>query len=264
MQYIIDHDLHIHSQLSLCSGHPEQTPARILQYAVQNHYSTICLTDHYWDESVPGAPEWYQIQNTEHIRRALPLPQAKGVRFLFGCETDMDKYSVVGISDKMLNELDFVIVPLNHLHMMGFTIDPENGSTERRADWFIRRFDTLLGMDLPFEKIGIAHFTCRLIDRNTPRSHIELYDMISDDTYRELFGRAAAKGCGIELNFPIGSYQGADLDSILRPYRIAADCGCKFYFGSDAHVPQGLDDALPNFTAIRDALGLTEDQKFTV
>ena len=27
MKYIIDHDLHLHSQLSRCSNHPEQTPA---------------------------------------------------------------------------------------------------------------------------------------------------------------------------------------------------------------------------------------------
>ena len=33
MKFIIDHDLHIHSQLSLCSGIPEQTPKAILEYA---------------------------------------------------------------------------------------------------------------------------------------------------------------------------------------------------------------------------------------
>ena len=32
----LDHDLHIHSQLSLCSSDPAQTPARILQYAKEN------------------------------------------------------------------------------------------------------------------------------------------------------------------------------------------------------------------------------------
>ena len=31
MKYLIDHDYHIHSMLSLCSGHPEQTPENILE-----------------------------------------------------------------------------------------------------------------------------------------------------------------------------------------------------------------------------------------
>lgn len=33
MRYSFDHDLHIHSQISSCSNHPEQTTERILQYA---------------------------------------------------------------------------------------------------------------------------------------------------------------------------------------------------------------------------------------
>ena len=33
MGYSFDHNLHIHSQISSCSNHPEQTTERILQYA---------------------------------------------------------------------------------------------------------------------------------------------------------------------------------------------------------------------------------------
>ena len=36
MKFIIDHDLHIHSHLSLCSHDDAQTPARILEYAKDN------------------------------------------------------------------------------------------------------------------------------------------------------------------------------------------------------------------------------------
>ena len=36
MKFCIDHDLHIHSHLSLCSHDEEQTPARSLEYAVKN------------------------------------------------------------------------------------------------------------------------------------------------------------------------------------------------------------------------------------
>ena len=98
MKYTFDHDYHIHSKLSSCSRHPEQTTERILAYARKNSFKTITLTDHYWDETVEGASSWYAPQNTEHIRQALPLPQAEGIRFLFGCETELNKDLTVGVS----------------------------------------------------------------------------------------------------------------------------------------------------------------------
>lgn len=60
MRYAYDHDFHIHSALSLCSRDPEQSPERILKYAQDNRLKTVCLTDHFWDERVPGASDWYE------------------------------------------------------------------------------------------------------------------------------------------------------------------------------------------------------------
>lgn len=52
----VDHDLHIHSRVSPCAG-PEgdtQLPENILKYVEKNKFHTICLTDHYRDETVSG------------------------------------------------------------------------------------------------------------------------------------------------------------------------------------------------------------------
>ena len=84
MRYQIDHDMHIHSYLSLCSPSGHQVPQKILEYAAKEGLSTIVLTDHYWDERIAGPSGWYAPQNTAHIKAALPLPQAEGIRFLFG------------------------------------------------------------------------------------------------------------------------------------------------------------------------------------
>ena len=89
MKFTYDHDLHIHSNLSPCDPRPEQTPDFILSYAKKNGLNTICLTDHYWDERVEGASDMYAKLHTAHIKKALPLPKAEGIRFLFGCETEM-------------------------------------------------------------------------------------------------------------------------------------------------------------------------------
>ena len=126
MIYRIDHDLHIHSGLSLCSGDAAQTPQAILQYAHKYGLKTVCITDHYRDDTVPGASNWYQKQNFDHIAASRPLPQDGQTRFLFGCETDMKKDMVIGIPNERFREFDFVIIPTTHLHMRNFTIAEED------------------------------------------------------------------------------------------------------------------------------------------
>ena len=127
MKYVIDHDYHIHSQISQCSSDPEQNTVNILAYAKEKELKRIILTDHFWDENVSGASNWY---NTYHkftdLSKALPLPQDDEIEFLFGCETDMDKNGVIGISPERFDEFDFIIVPTTHLHMKSFTLDEED------------------------------------------------------------------------------------------------------------------------------------------
>ncbi|MBO5369087.1 MAG: PHP domain-containing protein, partial [Clostridia bacterium] len=73
MKCIYDNDLHIHSKLSSCSNDEDQTTERILLYAKENNLKTICITDHFWDENVTGASDWYKPQNLAHISASLPL-----------------------------------------------------------------------------------------------------------------------------------------------------------------------------------------------
>ena len=259
MKFIIDHDLHIHSKLSLCSNHPEQTPSAILEYAQRLGLRHICLTDHYWDDAVPGASDWYKAQNYAHIEKALPLPKADGITFDFGCETDFDKHMTLGIGKEAMEKFDFIIVPTSHLHMTGFTIEKSMKSAAERAKFYMERNHALLDMDLPFEKMGLAHFTCSLMDRGCDEKSNVILDMITDAEFSEFFTRAASKGIGIELNTPL--IKSSD-DAELRPYKIAKACGCKFYLGSDAHTPKDLLAALARFEAITNALDLTEDDKF--
>jgi HisJ family histidinol phosphate phosphatase len=262
MRYVADHDFHIHSYLSSCSRDPEQTAERILTYAEENGLKNICLTDHLWDSSVVGASKWYTPQNIEHISEILPLPYRDNVNFHFGCETELDKHLTLGLAKENFDKFDFIIIPTTHLHMTNFTIDEDQLNREGRVSAYVNRLRSVLAMDLPFHKIGIAHLTCPLIARESWQEHIAIIDSISDEIFGELFSIAAKKGVGIELNFPIRKYEGDELDSILRPYRIAKANGCKFYFGSDAHHPSELAGAKQRFEQIIDALELTEDDRF--
>lgn len=271
MKFTADHDYHIHSHISLCSNDPEQTNERILRYAEENGLRKICLTDHFWDESIPAQCGFYNQQGFERIKKALPLPQSENVRFLFGCEAEMDKSFNVGVSEKLYDEFDFIIVPTTHLHFNAFVMEKVTQEPEYRAWLWAERFRRLLEKDMPFHKMGVAHLTCSLMlagewesgERAGEKKYLSVLRLIDDATYRELFLAAAKKGIGIELNTPnINDMSAYERAEVLRPYRAAKEMGCKFYLGSDAHTPAELDGAMPRFDAIIDALGLMEADKF--
>ena len=265
MKFSIDHDLHIHSNISKCSGDPEQTPERILRYAQENGLKTVCITDHFWDEAVLVLPEsWYKGQGLSHISKALPLPQADGVRFLFGCETELDRTLTVGVAKDHYDLFDFIIIPTTHMHMNGFTLTKEEGeNAQTRAEAWVKRLDAVLSMDLPFHKVGLAHLTCTLI-APTREMYLETLSRIPEEEMHRLFEKAAALGVGIELNESFNHYTEDEWKLILRPYRIAKSHGCKFYLGSDAHTVKGLEYAMQKHQRMVEDLGLTEEDKFTI
>ena len=264
MRYVPDHDYHIHSMLSQCSSNPEQTAENILKYAKDHGFSSIALTDHFWDEAVPGASNWYATYHKySDISKALPLPSDSEVEFLFGCETDMDKNGVIGLSREKYDLFDFIIVSTTHMHMKGFAIDESaHASPDALARLWVERFDTLLKSDLPFGKVGIAHLVTRCIAVEN-NMHLEVIKRVPSEEMYRLFTEAARLGLGIELNGDDMGFADEDADTALRPFRIAKECGCKFYYGSDAHKPREFD-VYRNLNRAIDLLGLTEDDKFHI
>ena len=262
MKFKLDHDYHLHTNLSRCSKDPEQTPERLAAYALKEGFREICLTNHFWDDSYPGANNFYQTQNLEHIERARPLPEVDGVKFYFGCEGEMRADGLIGILPENYDKFDFIIIPTTHLHMNGFTIMEEDTPLPRRAVKYVERYERLLSSALPFHKVGVAHLTAGLIARDVPGDHLKVLEMIGDETFRDLFRETARVGMGVELNVPLLDPDSNECEIILRPYRIALECGCRFYLGSDAHSTAELDIAPERFREIIERLDLTEDDKF--
>ncbi len=263
MKYKIDHDYHIHSKLSRCSDDPEQTTERILEYADVNGMKSVAITDHYWDETIPGAWTWYELQNTEHVSQNLPLPEKEGIRFMFGCECEFPKEMIPAISKERFDTFDFIIVPTTHLHMKSI-VSPDITDTDVRAALWTGRLEALLNCELPFHKVGIAHLTCGLIYKTDRAAFCRILNTIKDDDMERLFAKAAEIGVGIEINADCMRYDDSEAETVLRPYRIAKYQGCKFYLGSDAHHPAQLEAAPELFKRGIDALGLTEADKFYI
>ncbi|MBQ7715312.1 MAG: hypothetical protein IJT70_05525 [Clostridia bacterium] len=266
MRYVADNDLHIHSYISPCSGDEKQSAEAILAYAVKNGFRDICVTDHFWDPIVPGATPYLELESLEALKKILPLPTARGVRFMFGCETELHKSGTLAIARETFDEFDFVVIPINHFHMAGFTIpDEDYNRPDRLAERWTERFLHVLSLDLPFEKIGFAHLSCELMARYSPHAHLDVCDMIPDDDMKRCFSLAAERGAGIELNFEnIFGYTDPELERLLRMYRVAKSEGCAFYFGSDAHHPEELEGAKNRFERVIDLLDLREEDKFRI
>lgn len=255
MRFKPDHDLHIHTQLSFCSKDPEQSTENILKYGERNGFSTLCITDHMWDTArIPTDDDFYENQTYEYVCRSLPLPQSDKVKMLFGCETDLDMNMVLGVSREVIDALDFVIIPINHFHMHGFTCTGEE-TTEELAKHFIKRFDAILDMDLPFHKIGMAHLCGGVITENRA---------VPESEYRRIFAKAADRGVGIEINLRLEPMTGEHKDAIMEPLFLAKEAGCKFYLGSDMHHPHNMPDVMDRFNTAIDILDLREEDKFII
>lgn len=260
MRMKADHDIHLHSQLSRCSRDPLQTAEALMAHARETGLLQLCITDHFWDAPVPGASDWYKGQDLAHLSSILPLPQEEGVQFFFGCEAEMDKHFRLGILRESFDAFDFVIIALTHLHRPGFTIPEEMNTAEARAAYLVERFERLFAMDLPFEKIGLAHITTPLLWREVPEGHLQVLERITDAQWERIFSAAAQKGCGVELNLKALKKD----ERVLHPYRIARDMGCRFYLGSDAHHPADLVGNRQAFEMYIEELKLAEEMRFRI
>lgn len=266
MRFIVDHDLHIHSYQSACSRNPEQNPRTMLDYAKRQGLKQICITDHFWDEDAGSGAPCYGEENIFQKKEDFgPLPSEEGIELLFGAETEMDRNMHLGFADHHFDAVDFLVIPTTHLNMMGLTLNKEEASSvTSRANLWVKRLDALLSKDLPFHKIGIAHLTCSTMAYWSRQTELEIYSKISDQDVYTLMKGAAETGVGIEINGCSMMYKEEEKEQILRFYRIARECGCKFYCGSDAHQPQELDRAIGYFNRAIEELGLQETDKFHI
>lgn len=256
----IDHDFHVHTFLSSCSNDPASTPANILAAAAAVGLRALAVTDHMWDSGVPGASNWYASQDYEHImqvRKQLPEDR-HGIRVFIGCETEYCGNGKIGISRETADKLDFVLVPMSHLHMKGFTISKSVTDSGAVAGLMVERFHEVLDLDLAD---GIAH---PFLPLGFKERVDEIVGLISDRQFADCFRRAAKLGVSIECTtgfFPSlsgGEQEGWHDATFLRMLAIAKRMGCRFHFASDAHSLAGIG-TVTKLAPFTEALGFTPE-----
>lgn len=268
MRYVFDHDFHIHSCLT---GGRANTPEVIFNYAKENGLKTVITTDHYWDDRIPTDVNHGDIGN-EEIHSLLPYPQGDGVRMLIGAEADIAPDGTLGANRRTFDDFDFILLSATHLgssKWFPFDGTPEESIPER-AKAYVRRFDAIFNADIPHHKAGITHPVGSVIG---PSEELYRYvlDAIPDAEFHRLFRTAAQLGIGVEIN--LASMRNHTLKempqhtpelqpSVFRPYYIAREEGCKFFFGSDTHFPHEFSFKPATAETVIDQLELKESEKF--
>lgn len=249
MRFVPDHDLHIHTRLSPCSKDPRQIPEAVLAYGITAGMKLLNLADHCWPD-------------TQDAVLAVPdsLPQGKHCFLLHGAEIDMDMNDNLSAPISAIEALDFSVIALNHLHLKNYCVPrdfPEDAETHKKR--FQERLHHLLSLDLPFYKTGIAHFSDSLVCTADP---IRCIDLFTDGELIDIFTKIRDRGMGVELNLTPENFCGSDLDSVMRPFHIAKNLGCKFYMGGDAHHPESFAGNLSKkMNPLIDLLRLEESDK---
>ncbi len=249
-----DHDLHIHTRLSGCCGDKAMLPERILAESLARGLKTICVTDHCWSANAGAPPLWYERNDIPHAQSSLPLPQADGARFLFGCETEYLGGDRLGLARDDFDLFDLAVIPVNHFHSADVRGAAPCDTPEAFAELLVSRLEALLTLDLPWRKIGIAHLSFCYANFSDERGE-RYYPALPEERLKRCFDRLAILGAGIELNgsnFPTGAYA----DTYLRPFALAKNAGCLFYCGSDAHAVTELSRIVRAQT-VAGILGLT-------
>ena len=257
----INHDLHSHTNLSACCHDDALTAAYSCGYAGEHGYSRLCITDHFWDADIPGASEWYAPQNLAHVKKALTLPKFDGVNILFGCETEYCGGNKLGIAPAHYDEFHMIVIPVNHFHMEGFVCPADCDTAEKLSSLLIGRMEELLEIDLPWQKVGVAHLNGCIFMGG--RGYDRAMELLPEARLRSVFRRLAQKGAGIELNASCFGPDWMDTKNAgLRLLRIALEEKCKFYCASDAHTRADLGLVSQRMRTVADAIGLTAGDLF--
>lgn len=255
----IEHDFHLHTNLSLCAKR-EVTAADYVAGARRLGLKKLGFSDHFWDAAVDGANKFYQPQHYEHIcllKPELEKLRCDDLQIYFGCETEYDPLSrSAAITEATAEQLDFLLVPNSHTHMMM----PKDcyEPYQKHADFMLQATYDILSCPVSRYITAIAHpfeaVAC-------PYPNGLLIDLITDDEFKRVLDVMAKKGIAFEIN--VSSMKGKTPEEIgqmsqIRLFRLAKQQGCKFLFGSDAHNAQA-HDWYENATLIANLLALAPD-----
>lgn len=224
MGLTIEHDLHIHSNLSLCAR-AEMTFENIASAARSRGFAVIGVCDH---TDVVG--DWERerrlLRNFDLARRAA---RGSGLRILVGSEVTMLAPGKVAISADTARQLDYVSVATNHYHL------PEvQHPCDRTARGYARHHLEILESicDLDWADI-VAHPFLSGFIKDVQFGQEEFFQAIDEERLKELLARLGKRNIRLELNPRVPAER---TDFFRRVVEMGREAGVRFSLGSDAHT----------------------------
>lgn len=239
---IIDHDFHIHTVYSNDTD-KTATVNNYVEAAREIGIKKLGFAEHFWDEKIEGAFDFYKPLGFKHLlpsREMLKSFKDDSVKLYFGCEVEYNpRISGPAIAEETAEKFDFITVPHSHSHE---TMPTEYyQSPEKHLNFILEAYNNILESNISKYITSMAHpFS---VVARSPHSQKMLIDMVSDDTLKRMFDKAAQKDIAIEINTGCVlrdfetqlTMENVNESKLIRVYRIAKECGCKFIFGSDSH-----------------------------
>ena len=247
-------DYHVHTNLSSCARRTT-TIESYLPVAKEQGLTKIGISDHVWDDKIPGASNFYLPQFPAHsaLIKEQGVPGViDGIQFLFGCEADMNKDDVIGMTEESAAMFDYILIPTAHFHMKGFTIEKDT-PVQTAAKRMLERMYKVC--EVPFVS-GIAHPFLPMGYDNDRR---ELFASLADAELEACFKAVAKAGKSVEINFNYFKEKFFVEGEYERIYTIAREQGCSFHLGSDCHTPENMC-GYANALEFAQRCGITEDR----
>lgn len=257
---ILKHDIHLHTYLSKCCQYDDMNPANIVKIAEALGLETIGFSDHVWTNHDLKPNGFYQGMHENQItdlRKDLEKVETD-LRILVGCEADTIAPGKFSITEKFAEQLDYVLLACNHIHIKDLVAQPASDNPRDIATHLLTMFRS--GVQSGLATSIVHSFTA------APAIFEKVVDRISDEEFLEAFGLAAENQVAIEitLSYLCGKYKDNpnsefswSLDTPGRILRMAKKAGCKFTFGSDAHNLNYFR-LLPNLSLLIDVAGIEQ------
>jgi histidinol phosphatase-like PHP family hydrolase len=250
--------MHIHTDISSCCRSPKQTLENVVKNCLANGIKKIGLADHVWNSDTAPPSKWYKpMDGSGNLRLHETVHSRKwDLEILVGCEADTQAPGVFGITWKLKEKLDYVVLSASHFHMKEFVAQPTDTSPRGIAEHMLEFFISTVSSGLPD---AIVH---PLFPFGYDSSYEAAIASLSDAELTDAFGIAAENNVGIEIN-PCSLPNPArgrifELETPLRVFSLARTAGCKFTFGSDAHAPEEFKN-LQRLQFFADELNLTKE-----
>jgi len=260
-------DLHIHTNLSFCS-HPEIVPSVYLPYCEAEKLTVLGFSNHaYYDEllgdgTVKGAGLARELQ----IKKQLEETQkTTNIKLLMGAEVE----TVVGREPSIRPEeaypFDYILLAASHILNLPYAYDlKEFSNPDKLRALTINQFFHACELKYP-----VPTAICHPLYPICSKAEQEIVDGISDKQLEECFTCAKENNKGIEIHaclYRRGTKLNEDgiSPSYLRYLTIAKECGCKFHFGGDAHMPSNFVGIHEKLRRAALSVGITENDMWTI